>query len=235
MRDEYSLFYFFFSPSGILPCVSLSRWLRGCAFPQPAADGRACAGHASVAVGRGEIIFRNTKKKPKHIKHGRLQTAPRCGWLRGASPRSAWGTAVSPRLAPSRCRGRPRVPPGAWPGLGGGRTPAVLGHPSRGGAGVRQARRCLPGGAAVPCAASGAGQGALAAGSCGGLGRGASERGRLAAAGGEGGRRPLSSACRGLCGARPGAERRWWRRRSAAPGDPPRHADPAAPAACRGE
>lgn len=44
----------------------------------------------------------------------------------------------------------------------------------------------------------------------------------------------LSSA-RGGCGARPGARGGGGGWRSAAPGDPPRHADPAAPAARRGE
>lgn len=60
----------------------------------------------------------------------------------------------------------PRSPLGARMGVRSG----------GGGAGVRQAPHCLPGGAAVPCAAAGPGQGALPAGSCGGLGRGASER-----------------------------------------------------------
>lgn len=116
--------------------------------------------------------------------------AERSGSLSGAAARP-------PAPGDSSCF-PPLTPGGRRPGR---RWLRGLPGPPRRGAGVRQAPHCLPGGAAVPCAASGAGQGALAAGSCGGLGRGASARARLA--GGESGRRPLQRS-RG-CGARPAA------------------------------
>lgn len=128
-----TVYFYFFSPSGILPCGSLSRWLRGCAFPQPAADGRACTGHASLAVGGEKLFFEIPKKKTKHIKHGRLQTAPRCGWLRGASPRSARGTAFPP-ASPSPVSGAvPGFPPELGRGWGaGGLRPCRVTPPAAG-------------------------------------------------------------------------------------------------------